>query len=251
MNMLKSKGRIAGRPVLVGLVVMALLGGALSATARMTSNKAPRGFSGTFSLLAMVHTTEYNNEGLESEQPIPWDGTRRPGGPFVYASIPCNGNAPLNNISTDLTTYNTRLPGSRSPASTRNHPLKFHVVKNRDGKLRLRGRVVLTVCQLKPGVTPTPDPVPDAEKEKVYFRWNAKFKRTSPEEVRWIGKFRLTGGTGTYQDLTGEGDIAGYFFCFAAEGCATLGEFRDAQYTMSGTYHDPTIPQPEPSSSPS
>lgn len=237
------KRKIAARPLVVALVVTVVLSGALSAAGMTSNNAQQRGLSGTFSLLQMVHTTSYNNQGLESEDPNPWDGTRRPGGPFVYAGIACSGNAPLNNVATDLTTYNTRLPGSRSPASTRNHPLKFKVVENRRGQLRLRGKVVLTVCQLKPGATSTPDPVPDSEKEKVFFRWNAKFKRTSPEEVRWLGRFRLTGGTGIYEDLTGKGEIAGYFFCFAPEGCATLGEFRDAQYTMSGTYHDPTIPQ--------
>lgn len=234
---------------IAALSVIALLGatvvtGALSAAGKTTAKAQEEGLSGTFSLLQMVHTTTYNNQELESAEPNPWDGTRRPGGPFVYAGIPCSGNAPLNNISTDLSTYNTRLPGSRSPASTRNHPLKFKVVENRKGQLRLKGNVVLTVCQLKGGPTPTPDPVPDGEKEKIFYSWKAKFKRTSPEEVRWIGRFKLKGGTGTYEDLTGEGDIAGYFFCFAPEGCASLGEFRDGQYTMSGTYHDPTIPEP-------
>ena len=245
------KRKIAVGPVVLGLVLATVLSGALAA-AKMTSNDSQqRGLSGTFSLLQMVHTTTYNNQALESAEPNPWDGTRQPGGPFVYAGIPCTGNAPLNNISTDLTTYNTRLPGSRSPASTRNHPLEFKVVENRKGQLRLRGNVVLTVCQLKGGPTPTPDPVPDGDKEKIFFRWNAKFKRTSPEEVRWFGTFKLTGGTGMYEDLTGEGEIAGYFFCFAPEGCATLGEFRDGQYTMSGNYHDPTIPQPTPAPTPS
>lgn len=236
------KRKLAAGPVVLVLVLALVLSGALSAAERGENKAQRRGLRGSFSLLQMVHTTSYNDQGVESADPIPWDGTRKPGGPFVYAGIACSGNAPVNNIATDLTTYNTRLPGSRSPASARNHPLKFKVVKNRHGKLRLHGKVVLTVCQLKPGATPTPDPVPDSEKEKIFYRWYAKFKRTSPEEVRWIGKFRLTGGTGMYEDLTGQGEIAGYFFCFAPEGCASLGEFRDAQYTMSGRYHDPTIP---------
>lgn len=250
MNQL-TKRRVAAGPVVLCLVLALVLSGVLAAAERTDSKAQQRGLSGTFSLLQMVHTTSFNNQELESAEPNPWDGTRKPGGPFIYAGIPCSGNAPLNNVATDLTTYNTRLPGSRSPASTRNHPLEFNVVKNRNGQLRLRGDVVLTVCQLKPGATPTPDPVPDGEKEKIYYRWFAKFKRTSPEEVRWTGRFKLTGGTGMYEDLTGEGEIAGYFFCFAPEGCASLGEFRDGQYTMSGTYHDPTIPEPAPSPNPS
>ncbi|MFP5299237.1 MAG: hypothetical protein ACLGHL_09655, partial [Actinomycetota bacterium] len=184
--------------------------------------------------------TTYQGQDLQENDPIPWNGDRDTGGPFRYASIPCSGNAPVNNISTDLTTYNSRIEGSRSPASTRDHPLEFNVVRNKKGQLRLRGTVVMTVCHLRGGPTAADDPVPDAEKPKIFFSWNARFKRTSAEEVRWHGKFRITGGTQRYEDLTGEGDIAGYFFCFAPEGCTTLGEFRDGQYTMAGTYHDPT-----------
>jgi hypothetical protein len=34
--------------------------------------------------------------------------------------------------------------------------------------------------------------------------------------------------------------LAGYLFCFAAEGCAQKGVFEDAQLVMHGSYADPT-----------
>lgn len=231
------------RVVVAVCVCVALVAGAFAgAGAVAQTGGAAAGMSGNFSLVNMVHTTQYQGQDLGTNDPQPWTGTREPGGPFVYAGIACTGNAPVNNISTDLTTYNTRIEGSRSPASTRSHPFEFRVVRNKEGRLRLRGQITFTVCQLKPGPTPDPDPVPDAQKSKIYVGWNAKFKKTSAEEVSWWGTFRIRGGTGLYEDLTGSGDIAGYFFCFAPEGCATLGEFRDGQYTMAGTYADSSAP---------
>lgn len=190
--------------------------------------------AGDFSLMAMVHTTQYQDADLVMQDPNPWDGSAARG-PYRYASIACTGNAPVNNISTNLTTYNSRLPESRSPASTRNHPFEFVV----QGPT-LRGSVVLTACQQGPGATESPDPVPDGRKDKIFLNWTATYERTSPEEVSWSGRFAITGGTGIYEDLTGRGAVSGYFFCFADEGCESLGEFRDAQYTMTGTYRDPT-----------
>ena len=81
---------------------------------------------GTFGLAAMVHTPDWPNNA----DVLPWDG--KSGGDFVYRAIPCSGNAPMNNISSNLPTYNALIPGSRSPASTRSHPFRFTV---RDGKM--------------------------------------------------------------------------------------------------------------------
>lgn len=42
-----------------------------------------------------------------------------------------------------------------------------------------------------------------------------------------------------YTALRGEGEIAGYFFCFEPDGCAALGALRDSQYAMIGRYRVP------------
>ncbi len=218
----------------VVLVVAAVLAGLLPLGVAPPATAAA-GVQGTFSLVQMVHTTTYNDGEVQSA--APWNGEDT-GGPFRYASIPCSGNAPVNNISTDLTTYNSRLPGSRSPASTRSHPLEFNVVKAGD-TTRLEGKETLTVCKLGGGRTT--DDVADADRSKIFFDWQAEVLKTSPEEMSWTGTFTITGGTGEYADLTGSGIIGGYFFCFAPEGCANLGEFRDGQFTMQGNYADPSV----------
>lgn len=195
---------------------------------------------GAFSMVVMAHTTSYAGTDVEQEQESnPWDGGTD-AGPYRYAAIPCNQDAPLNNISGDLPTFNTLIPGSRVPASTRAHPLEFDVSEGDDGEMELEGTLDLTVCQLRPGVTPDPDPVPDPEKDRIRFEWTARAAEASQESVVWRGEFRIVGGTGRYEDLSGEGEIAGYFFCFAPEGCEEIGEFRDVQLTMAGTYDVPT-----------
>jgi hypothetical protein len=62
---------------------------------------------------------------------------------------------------------------------------------------------------------------------------------STPENILWRGTFEIVGGTGPYEQLRGDGTIAGYFFCFAPEGCEEIGEFRDVQFAMNGTY---TVP---------
>ncbi len=195
---------------------------------------------GSFSMIEMAHTRPYAGAELQEQQPNPWNGEASGGGPYRYAAIPCTENAPVNNISGDLPTFNTLVPGSRVPASTRAHPLEFDVTEGDDGAMQLQGTLELTVCQLRPGVTPKPDPVPDPEKDRIRFQWTAQAAKASPESILWEGTFDIVGGTGPYERLTGEGAIAGYFFCFAPEGCTELGEYRDLQFTMTGDYEVPT-----------
>lgn len=185
---------------------------------------------GGFGLAAMVHTHDWpNNAGV-----VPWDG--RSSGEFVYRAIPCSGNAPMNNISSNLPTYNGLIPGSRSPASTRSHPFRFTV---RDGKMT--GTILLTVCQLAPG--PTKDDVADASRPRITINFQADASRRTGEETVFSGAFRIAGGTGRYEKLSGEGTIRGYFMCFDPKGCSegNRGYFRDMQYVLEGKFSDPSF----------
>ena len=218
-----------------------LLGGVVAATvANGAEPKAAQreGVSGRFSLIMMVHTSSSSFGDLPGVSP--WNGRPRAGKRFVYRSIPCTGMAPVNNIASDLPSYNTRVRGSRVPSSMRAHPFAFRLVRE-DGKWRMVGSITFTVCKLGSGPTPPDDPIPDADKPKIKVRFNATFRRITGEEVRWHGKFRLRGGTGRYEDLTGSGSIAGYFLCFNPAGCTTLGgNYLDGQIVLHGNFRDPT-----------
>lgn len=184
-----------------------------------------------FGLAAMVHTPDWpNNPGAK-----PWDG--RSNGEYVYRAIPCSGNAPMNNISSNLPTYNSLIPGSRSPASTRSHPFKFTV---RDGKMT--GNINLTVCKLGPG--PTKDEIADTSRDRIMIDFVSDATRRTAEETVFGGTFRIVSGTGRYAKLTGEGTISGYFMCFDPKGCAdgNQGVLRDMQYVLEGRFSDPAFP---------
>ena len=185
---------------------------------------------GTFGLAAMVHTPDWPSNA----EVVPWDG--KSSGEFVYRAIPCSGNAPMNNISSNLPTYNALIPGSRSPASTRSHPFKFTA---RDGKMN--GTIQLTVCKLAPG--PTQDTVADATRPRITITFQADANRRTGEETVFSGPFKIVGGTGRYEKLTGEGTIRGYFMCFDPKGCpeGNKGYFRDMQYVLEGTFSDPSF----------
>lgn len=194
--------------------------------------------SGRFSLVMMVHTNA--SAGNFNVDTTPWNGDLRNGALYTYRSIACTGNAPVNNISSDLPSYNTRVPGSRAPSSMRAHPLYMRLSETKRGWL-MRGSIEFTVCQLRSGPTRSDDPVPDADKPKIRVRYTARFSRTTQESTRWEGTFKIVGGTQRYEGLRGSGNIAGYFFCFQPEGCAAnQGNYADGQFVMHGSYSDPT-----------
>lgn len=185
---------------------------------------------GNFGLAAMVHTHDWpNNTAVK-----PWDG--KSSGEFVYRAIPCSGNAPMNNISSNLPTYNSLIPGSRSPASTRSHPFKFTVKGN-----KLDGSIYLTVCKLGPG--PTKDEFPDTRRDHIAINFQADWSRRTGEETVFSGTFKIVGGSGRYGKLSGEGVIRGYFMCFDPKGCieGQQGNFRDMQYVLEGKFNDPAF----------
>jgi hypothetical protein len=230
--------RFAAAGALAALAGSAALAG--GAPARTTAAPAgpPGGVSGSFSLVMMVHTSTGGFGNLPGVNP--WNGTYAPASGLVYRSIPCTGNAPINNIASDLPSYGTRVAGSRAPSSMRAHPFGFRVRKYK-GRWEMLGSIRFTVCQLGGGPNAASDPVPDAEKPQIVVGFRAPFKRETNESVRWGGRFTITGGTQRYADLKGSGDIAGYFMCFAPAGCAaTGGNYLDGQFTMQGTYRDPT-----------
>jgi hypothetical protein len=233
---MRFKGVIAAAALLVTLVVAATAGAGSAGHAKTS------GVSGHFSLLIMAHTLgsipQYSVPATQ-----PWNRQLASGTTASYRSIPCSGNAPLNNLSSDLPTYSGRVVGSRPPASMRAHPFAFTLRRVKVKKQRywqLRGRIEFTVCKLTGGVTPADDPVPDVQKPKIFVSFVGRIDSYANEEASWNGTFKLVGGTGRYAGLKGSGTIAGYFFCFDPAGCPAKGAYLDTQMVMEGTYSDPT-----------
>jgi hypothetical protein len=208
------------------VVSLSLFGVGLDALAE------PAPIQGTFTVFSMAHTSKWPGTSNVN----PWDG--KSNGAFVYASASCSApNAPINNASSDLPSYNTRIPGSRVPSSTRAHDLH---VKAHNGNIN--GTIELTVCQLAPG--PTSDGLKDSDRDRIFFKFTATPNTISSQNATFKGDFKITGGTGRYSDLTGEGQVIGYFFCFNQKDCeGENGRYRDVQFSLQGTYFDPTGPK--------
>lgn len=222
---------------LAGLAGTVAAVGSAPAQKRASAAQAEGGVKGSFSLVMMVHTVSSTYGTLPDTNA--WNGTYRAGSDFRYRSIPCTGNAPVNNLASDLPSYGGRVAGSRLPSSMRAHPFGFRV-RQYKGRWEMQGAVTFTVCKLGSGPTPAGDPVPDEAKPKIRIGFRVQFKRESTEAVRWTGRFRIEGGTGRYEGLTGSGQIAGYFACFGEPGCGDGGVYRDGQMVLTGTYSDPT-----------
>jgi len=188
----------------------------------------------------MIHT-QRSTESFSVANTNPWGGELVRGSVFSYRSIPCTGPAPVNNIASNLPTYNGMIPGSRAPSSMRAHPFSMQLVRSKRRGWEMPGLITFTVCKLSGGPTAAPDPIPDEQKPKIFMRYRAKPVKVNGEVARFSGTVRIAGGTQRYQDLRGEGELSGYFFCFAPEGCvASGGKYQDGQMSIQGRYSDPT-----------
>lgn len=213
-----------------------------------------------FSLMAMVHSPPQADPRPNAPGPpvptVKWDG-RKEGGPFSYSSVRCIDPAPINDVSTNLTTFNGRIPESFSPASIRLQPVEFRVTKGGDSG-RIEGTINLVACGLssgrfsRVGEDPAAAEAPDDKRDKITFSWGANYKRVgyaglSPNasEAAWVGEFSIIGGTGRYQGIQGSGHISGSFLCLEGGGCSQP-EYTDGQVVMVGTYKAPNIPPAPP-----
>ena len=172
------------------------LAAAFVAFAALRATEATSADQGTieddFELMQMVHTTEPATNPAAGP-PVPWDGDSP--GRYRYNSRDCRENAPVNNISTNLVSYNSRY--GRSPASTRSQPFEIEVAHgNSAPESRLQGRITLVVCKEPPNQGASVYVIPDASRNKVFIEFTAAAEEDSPEEVHYAGPFRSVGGTG-------------------------------------------------------
>jgi hypothetical protein len=230
------------RAIVAGLLAAALV--AVAAVVALGQLGDDEEISGSFSMVIMVHSGE-SPGGFDIPGTAPWDGEATEG-TFNYRSIPCDGDAPVNNIASDLPSYGAQVQDSRVPVSMRAHPLEFELAQG-DNVLEMTGRLTATVCKLGPGPTVEDDPVPDEDKPQIHFDLSGDLDAVSPEAATVDGSFELAGGTDRYEQLSGSGDIAGYFFCFAPDGCQG-GDLADGQFVLRGEYShpDPGLDDPEP-----
>ncbi len=194
------------------------------------------GARGSFQMTVHTHSSQYRGPGgapllVEPTNPLPFPITETG---FSYSSVACENPAPFNDVALN---FNPDYPGIEDPAPVR-HVVTGTVTDTRKGGERgtLRGAITTYLCR------------GDEEADQIRTSFSGRFKQTSDNRVRVRGTFRITGGTGTFEDLTGRGSIHGEFTCLptilqrtGAASCAELGVFSDAIFRLRGSYADPTV----------
>lgn len=90
------------------------------------------------------------------------------------------------------------------------------------------------------------------EGDRIFVDYQARFSQKSVNSLPLRGgSFEITGGTGRFADISGEGSFRGELTCLQGtlenaqdhpQNCAELGFFSDAAFDLRGSYQDPTVP---------
>jgi hypothetical protein len=207
----------------VFLLVASLLSLAVVSPAAAKPPTKDTGASGNISLTVHTHSSEFTDT-LFQTSPLPFPVTRPSTG--TYSSIPCSEPAPFNDKALD---FNPDFPGLEDPAPVR-HFVEVTVTPTQGNMGTIEGEITTILC------------VNGKEsKHRIFFSFEGTYKQTGGD-LNVQGTFEITGGTGMFQDITGEGTISGTITCLPARNatCAQLGVFSDAVFALQGTFSDPT-----------
>ncbi len=200
-----------------------------------------KGVRGDISLDVHTHSSEFGSPSgaptLFETTPLPFPISK--GANFSYSAIPCRFPAPFNDKALNFT---PDYPGLEDPAAVR-FLVEGTVTKAiRSGERgTVKGTITTFLCE------------GDREGDKIFIEFEAQFVVTSANVATVEGTFRITGGTGRFEDITGSGSFTGDpgFTCLPpvlrrnqAENCADLGAFSDAVFDLRGSFQDPTVPTP-------
>jgi hypothetical protein len=210
------------RSVIVALAVVAALATIGPASAAPPPSRD--GASGNVSLTVHAHSSQITDT-LFPTVPVPFPVTEPSSG--TYSSIPCSRPAPFNDTALD---FSPDFPGIEDPASVR-HFVEVALTPTQGNMGMIEGEITTILCL-------------DGEESEnqLFITFEGSYKQTAGE-VRFRGTFDIAGGTGVFEDITGEGTITGALTCLAGREatCAQLGVLSDAVFTLQGTFSDPTV----------
>jgi hypothetical protein len=206
----------------VGLALVAAL--ATSTPALAKPPLSGEGASGSMSLTVHTHSSQFTDT-LFPTSPLPFPITEESTG--TYSSIPCSRPAPFNDTALDFT---PDYPGIDDPASVR-HFVEVTATPTQGNQGTVEGEITTILCE-------------DGEESehRIFFAFEGTYKQTGGE-LKVQGTYTITGGTGTFADITGGGTISGRITCLEGREatCAQLGVFSDAVFSLQGTFSDPTV----------
>ena len=209
------------------LPALAVCASVLPMEAASAARPTDDGLSGRFTFRPHTHSSEFGapsgSPTLFPTNPVPAPITE---GSYSYSSISCENPAPFNDVSLD---FNPDYPDLTEPASTRSL-IELTVTDAEAGTVE--GTITTIVCETG---------------EQIFFSFNGEFTSTSDNNAAYRGTFEITGGTGSFSDLSGSGVFRGNLTCLpeileqqGATSCADLGVYSDAVMTLRGSFSDPT-----------
>lgn len=224
------------RSAILLIALLASLATAGSATAQQ-ERQPGSGQSGGFGLTVHSHSSEFGGGPggapllMSGTEPLPLPITETG---FSYSSVACEDPARFNDVALD---FNPDYPGIDDPAAVR-HIVEGTVTDVDDSgtKGTVEGTITTFLCEN------------GQEGDEIHIAYEGQFQQDSDNEAKLIGTtFEITGGTGRFADLDGQGSMTGSFTCLegvlereGAENCADLGAFSDAVFRLRGQYEDPT-----------
>jgi hypothetical protein len=178
------------------------------------------GASGDISLTVHAHSSQFTDT-LFPTSPLPFPVAEESSG--TYSSIPCSRPAPFNDTALDFT---PNFPGVEDPASVR-HFVEVTLTPTTGNQGTVEGEITTILC-LNGQESPN----------RIFFSFEGTYKQAGGA-VRIDGTFEITGGTGIFADITGEGTISGEITCFNVR-CAERGVYSDLAFALQGTFSDPS-----------
>lgn len=176
------------------------------------------------------------------------------GDTFTYSTITCaSAFPPWNSFGLH---FEPDYPGVNEGANDQGASVRHEVrgtvtrVKS-DGSGKVRGTVTTYLCEN------------GQRTDQIVSRYKARFSPTSATSVPLIGggpvpttgglalqgRFKVTGGTGRFEDLKAKGRMIGQFTCLQATlarnarpSCTALGGYSELPFQLSGRFRDPTVP---------
>ena len=219
---------------LPAILVLALLGTLLIAQpATAQDQPTDEGASGAFSLSVHAHSSQFTDTLFETD---PLEFSFDEGDNFSYSSIPCSRPAPFNDRSLN---FSPDYPGIEDPASTRHFVEGTVTDVDAGGRTgTIEGTITTILCSNG-----------EETENTIVTEYQARFVRSTDNDLRLVGSYEIAQGTGTFADMTGSGRISGELTCLpftlesqGAESCEDLGVYADAVLDLHGTFEDPTVP---------
>ncbi len=167
------------------------------------------------------------------------------GDSFSYSSAACEFRLPFNDTS--LIFRGPGYPDIESPAPAL-YFLEGTVTETTGsgGRGTVEGSLTIIYCEEgraeDAAVDPATNPI---EGDRIFVEYQAKFTMKSLNSLPLRGTFEITGGTGRFADISGQGSFKGELTCLpgtldndtvpeGVDNCAELGAFSDAAFNLCG-----------------